>query len=149
MAQMAACAKRTGRRSAAFLDGRRERPNHPAPTGGTTMTDARQSALLAILRRAPVVPVLTIEDPHTAVPLAQALVAGGLPALEITLRTDGALDAMEAIARHVPDAIVGAGTVLSASQVKEATSAGARFLVSPGCTEALSAAAAQGSAPLL
>ncbi|WP_406854900.1 bifunctional 4-hydroxy-2-oxoglutarate aldolase/2-dehydro-3-deoxy-phosphogluconate aldolase [Alsobacter sp. KACC 23698] len=113
------------------------------------MTDARQSALLAILRRAPVVPVLTIEDPHTAVPLAQALVAGGLSALEITLRTDGALDAMEAIARHVPDAIVGAGTVLSASQVKEATSAGARFLVSPGCTEALSAAAAQGSAPLL
>jgi 2-dehydro-3-deoxyphosphogluconate aldolase/(4S)-4-hydroxy-2-oxoglutarate aldolase len=113
------------------------------------MTDARQSELLAILRRAPVVPVLTIDDPHAAIPLAQALVAGGLPALEITLRTDGALEAMEAIARHVPGAIVGAGTVLSASQVKEATSAGARFLVSPGCTEALSAAAAQGPAPLL
>ncbi|PSC03479.1 keto-deoxy-phosphogluconate aldolase [Alsobacter soli] len=102
-----------------------------------------------MLRRAPVVPVLTIDDPHTAVPLAQALVAGGLPALEITLRTDAALDAMEQIAQHVPDAIVGAGTVLTPSQVGEATSAGAQFLVSPGCTTKLAEAAARGSTPLL
>lgn len=113
------------------------------------MNDARQSALLAILRRAPVVPVLTIDDPHRAVPLAQALVAGGLPALEITLRTDAALDAMEQIAQHVPDAIVGAGTVLTPSQVGEATSAGAQFLVSPGCTTKLAEAAARGPTPLL
>lgn len=113
------------------------------------MTDARQQDLLAILRRAPVVPVLTIDDPHTAVPLAHALVEGGLPALEITLRTDAALEAMELISRHVPGAIVGAGTVLTASQLREAESAGAKFLVSPGCSPKLAEAAAGGKAPLL
>ncbi|MHB2165381.1 bifunctional 4-hydroxy-2-oxoglutarate aldolase/2-dehydro-3-deoxy-phosphogluconate aldolase [Alsobacter sp. R-9] len=113
------------------------------------MTVSRNDSLLAVLRIAPVVPVLTIDRLDQAVPLAQALVAGGLRALEITLRTDVALAAMEAIARHVPDAMVGAGTVLTPSQVKEATSAGATFLVSPGATQRLAEAAAEGPAPLL
>lgn len=111
--------------------------------------ETRTSQLLAILRLAPVIPVLTVKGAEDAVPLARALVAGGLPVLEITLRTDGALAAMEAIAREVPDAVVGAGTVLTASQVNESVSAGARFLVSPGSTRALSEAAAASPAPLL
>jgi 2-dehydro-3-deoxyphosphogluconate aldolase/(4S)-4-hydroxy-2-oxoglutarate aldolase len=110
---------------------------------------ARRDELLRILRLAPVVPVLTVDSPEDAVPLAHALVAGGLPVLEVTLRTHRALEAIEAIARHVPEAVVGAGTVLTPSQVDEANSAGARFLVSPGGTEKLAAAAASGAAPLL
>lgn len=113
------------------------------------MTASRNESLLAVLRLAPVVPVLTIDRLDQAVPLARALVAGGLRVLEITLRTDVALEAMEAIARAVPEAVVGAGTVLTASQVKEATSAGAAFLVSPGGTPRLAEAAAAGPVPLL
>ena len=113
------------------------------------MSDARNASLLATLRLAPVIPVLTIDDARQALPLARALVAGGLPVLEITLRTDGALEAIETIAKHVPDAVVGAGTVLSPSQVDEAVSAGAKFLVSPGATEKLVDAAARCPAPLL
>lgn len=108
-----------------------------------------QAGLLAILKRAPVIPVLTVHGPDDAVPLAQALVEGGLPVLEVTLRTEGALKAIEAIAHAVPDAIVGAGTVLSASQVEEARSAGSRFLVSPGSTIKLAEAAAHAGVPLL
>ena len=108
-----------------------------------------QAGLLAILKRAPVIPVLTVHGPDDAVPLAQALVEGGLPVLEVTLRTEGALKAIEAIAHAVPDAIVGAGTVLSASQVEEACSAGSRFLVSPGSTIKLAEAAAHAGVPLL
>lgn len=107
------------------------------------------AGLLAILKRAPVIPVLTVHGPDDAVPLAQALVEGGLPVLEVTLRTEGALKAIEAIAHAVPDAIVGAGTVLSASQVEEARSAGSRFLVSPGSTLKLAEAAAHAGVPLL
>lgn len=105
--------------------------------------------LLPILKRVPVIPVLTVDGPDDAVPLARALVAGGLDVLEVTLRTEGALRAIEAIAKAVPDAIIGAGTVLSASQVDEAMSAGATFLVSPGSTLKLSEAAAHRNAPLL
>jgi 2-dehydro-3-deoxyphosphogluconate aldolase/(4S)-4-hydroxy-2-oxoglutarate aldolase len=108
-----------------------------------------QAGLLAILKRAPVIPVLTVHGPDDAVPLAQALVEGGLPVLEVTLRTEGALKAIEAIAHAVPDAIVGAGTVLSASQVEEARSAGSRFLVSPGSTLKLAEAAAHAQVSLL
>lgn len=108
-----------------------------------------QAGLLAILKRAPVIPVLTVHGPDDAVPLAQALVEGGLPVLEVTLRTEGALKAIEAIAHAVPDAIVGAGTVLSASQVEEARSAGSRFLVSPGSTIKLAEAAVHAGVPLL
>ena len=107
------------------------------------------AGLLAILKRAPVIPVLTVHGPDDAVPLAQALVDGGLPVLEVTLRTGGALKAIEAIAHAVPDAIVGAGTVLSASQFEEARSAGSRFLVSPGSTLKLADAATHAGIPLL
>ena len=83
----------------------------------------------AIAALAPVVPVLTIERTADAVPLARALVKGGLPVLEITLRTEAALAALAAIAAEVPDAVVGAGTVLRPRQFDDVTRAGARFAV--------------------
>lgn len=85
-----------------------------------------------ILARAPVIPVLTIEREEDAVPLARALVAGGLVVLEVTLRTQAALAAMRAIANEVPDAVLGAGTVLHQRDYDAALSAGARFALSPG-----------------
>ncbi len=109
----------------------------------------RDQELLAILKTAPVIPVLTVHGPDDAVPLARALVEGGLSVLEITLRTEGALKAIEAIKHAVPDAILGAGTVLSSSQVEEARSAGSRFLVSPGSTVKLAEAAAHAGIALL
>ncbi|WP_329116556.1 bifunctional 4-hydroxy-2-oxoglutarate aldolase/2-dehydro-3-deoxy-phosphogluconate aldolase [Streptomyces sp. NBC_01465] len=93
--------------------------------------------MTSVLDLAPVVPVVVIDDAADAVPLARALVAGGLPAIEVTLRTDAALDAIRAIADGVPEAVVGAGTVISAAGVEAAVGAGARFLVSPGWTDAL------------
>lgn len=89
----------------------------------------------------PVIPVLVIEDATFAVPLAQALVAGGLPMLEITLRSNAALEAIRRIAAEVPAAIVGAGTVLNPAQFAAAQVNGARFIVSPGATDSLYAAA--------
>lgn len=97
----------------------------------------------------PVVPVVVIEDAADAVPLARALVAGGLPLIEITLRTSAALDALRAVAAEVPDAVVGAGTVVSAAGVAEAVGAGARFLVSPGWTERLLGAMRDSGVPFL
>ncbi|MDL2079338.1 bifunctional 4-hydroxy-2-oxoglutarate aldolase/2-dehydro-3-deoxy-phosphogluconate aldolase [Streptomyces sp. GXMU-J15] len=91
----------------------------------------------SLLDLAPVLPVVVIDDPADAVPLARALVAGGLPAIEVTLRTPRALDAIRAIADGVPEAVVGAGTVIAPAQVKAAVGAGARFLVSPGWTDVL------------
>ena len=91
----------------------------------------------SLLDIAPVVPVVVIADASDAVPLARALVAGGLPAIEVTLRTPAALDAIRAIAAEVPEAVVGAGTVITPEQVKETVAAGARFLVSPGWTDVL------------
>jgi 2-dehydro-3-deoxyphosphogluconate aldolase/(4S)-4-hydroxy-2-oxoglutarate aldolase len=95
-----------------------------------------------VLTRAPVIPVLTIARIEDAVPLARALCKGGLPVLEVTLRTDAALDAITAIARDVSDAVVGAGTVLAPSDIYRAREAGARFAVSPGLTESLARATA-------
>jgi 2-dehydro-3-deoxyphosphogluconate aldolase/(4S)-4-hydroxy-2-oxoglutarate aldolase len=86
---------------------------------------------------APVVPVVVIDDVEDAVPLAEALVRGGLPLIEVTLRTAAAAAAIERIAAEVPDAIVGAGTVTTNRQISEALDAGARFLVSPGATPTL------------
>ncbi|MGA5194749.1 bifunctional 4-hydroxy-2-oxoglutarate aldolase/2-dehydro-3-deoxy-phosphogluconate aldolase [Streptomyces exfoliatus] len=97
----------------------------------------------------PVVPVVVIEDAADAVPLARALVAGGLPLIEITLRTPAALDAVRAVAAEVPDAVVGAGTVVSAADVADAVGAGARFLVSPGWTERLLGAMRDSGVPFL
>ena len=105
--------------------------------------------IAAIAARAPVIPVLTIDRVEVAVPLARALVKGGLPVLEITLRTEAALQALELIAREVPDAVVGAGTVLNARQVEQVLRAGARFSVSPGCTADLAAAVSAAQLPFL
>ena len=103
----------------------------------------------AIAALAPVIPVLTIERQADAVPLARALVRGGLRVLEITLRTGIALEAVRAIAGEVPDAVVGAGTVLNDRHLDQARQAGARFVVSPGCTSALAMAAASSGVPFL
>ena len=105
--------------------------------------------IAAIAARAPVIPVLTIERLADAVPLARALVKGGLPVLEITFRTGVAVEALAAIARAVPEAIVGAGTVLEERQLRQAIDAGARFGVSPGCTAALAQAVTASGLPFL
>ncbi|MFJ8646441.1 bifunctional 4-hydroxy-2-oxoglutarate aldolase/2-dehydro-3-deoxy-phosphogluconate aldolase [Streptomyces sp. NPDC093546] len=101
------------------------------------------------LAAAPVVPVVVLDDAADAVPLARALVAGGLAAIEVTLRTPAALDAIRAIADGVPGAVVGAGTVLSARGVADAVAAGARFLVSPGWTDGLLGAMEASGVPYL
>src|ERR1700748_783224 len=87
------------------------------------------------LRKTRIVPVIVIKDVAHAVPLAKALVEGGLNILEVTMRTPAALDAIKAIAAEVKDAIVGAGTVINADQFAAASNAGAQFVVSPGLTE--------------
>ena len=113
------------------------------------MTPAEQSQKAAeICALAPVVPVLVIEDAAQAKGLAQALVKGGLPALEVTLRTPSALDAIRAMA-GVPGGVVGAGTLLTPADVKAAKAAGARFGVSPGATDRLIAACVDEELPLL
>lgn len=108
-----------------------------------------QEGLESILQLAPVVPVVIIEDLASAVPLARALVAGGLKAIEITLRTPAGMDAIRAIAAEVEGAVPGVGTVVSPGQYVEAARAGARFAVSPGATpKLLDAAEDSGIAPL-
>ena len=101
------------------------------------------------LRRVAVVPVLTIDKAETALPLAQALVRGGLTILEITLRTPVALAAMRQMAENIPGALIGAGTVLTPEQGQDAIDAGARFLVSPGMTPSLLEAAHGWNVPFL
>ena len=113
------------------------------------MTPNEQSQhALAFCQLAPVIPVLVIDDLAHARPLAEALVAGGLPVLEVTLRTECALDAIATMAQ-VDGAVVGAGTVLTSEQMEAAKAAGARFAVSPGATPALIDAARMYSVPLL
>jgi len=102
----------------------------------------------AVCRLAPIVPVLVVEDVAQAVPLAEALVAGGLPALEVTLRTPAALEVIAAMAQ-VPGGVVGAGTLLTPDDVAAAKAAGASFGVSPGATDALLNAAEAEGLPLL
>lgn len=102
-----------------------------------------------LMTTGPVIPVLTIERAQDAAPLARALVEGGLRPLEVTLRTACALEAIEIIAREVPGAIVGAGTVLSAQDFDRAARAGARFIVSPGLTDPLVDAARSSGLPFL
>jgi 2-dehydro-3-deoxyphosphogluconate aldolase/(4S)-4-hydroxy-2-oxoglutarate aldolase len=91
----------------------------------------------SLFGRTPVIPVVVVEDADDAVPLARALLAGGLGTVEITLRTPAALEAIQAVAHDVPDAVVGAGTVLTPGHAAAAAAAGARFLVAPGWTERL------------
>lgn len=110
---------------------------------------AADSPIRTLLRRAPVIPVYTPASVEEAVQVASALVRGGLPVIEVTLRTPAALDAIRAIARDVPGAIVGAGTVLDAAQVEAVRAAGAAFGVSPGATPQLLAAIAANGLPFL
>lgn len=113
------------------------------------MTPAEQSAATrALCARAPIMPVIVIRDPAHAVPLARALVSGGLPALEVTLRTPCALEAIRAMA-EVSGGVVGAGTLLTPADVKAAKAAGARFGVAPGLSARLADAAEEAGLPLL
>lgn len=105
--------------------------------------------LLSLLNGQPVIPVLKIERAADAVPLAAALARGGLKAIEITLRTAEALEAIRRVAAEVEDCIVGAGTILNARQFDEAVAAGSKFIVSPGVTRELLAAAAPSEVPFL
>lgn len=105
--------------------------------------------LLSILRSQPVMPVLIIERLDDAVPLARALAEGGLKAIEITMRTPVALDAIRAVSQGSPETLVGAGTILSPADYAAAVEAGAKFIVSPGATPALFAAAKESDVPFL
>ena len=106
----------------------------------------RPASLLDVV---PVLPVVVLERREDAVPVARALVAGGLPAIELTLRTPAALDAIRAISAEVPEILVGAGTIVTPGQAKEALDAGARFLVSPGSTPMLVDAMSDTGLPFL
>jgi 2-dehydro-3-deoxyphosphogluconate aldolase / (4S)-4-hydroxy-2-oxoglutarate aldolase len=103
----------------------------------------------SVLDVSPVIPVVVLEDAASAVPLAKALLAGGVGIIELTLRTPAALDAVRAVATEVPDILLGVGTVVSADDVARAVDAGAQFLVSPGTTRALVEAARSRDVPLL
>lgn len=102
-----------------------------------------------ILTTGPVVPVIVVNKLEHAVPMAKALVAGGVRVLEVTLRTDCAVDAIRTIAKEVPDAIVGAGTVTNPQQLADVIAAGAQFAISPGLTEPLLKAAVEGPIALI
>jgi len=105
--------------------------------------------IVDIMRMAPVIPVIVLEDEGRAVPLAKALVAGGLPVIEVTLRTPAALASVRAIADEVPEAVIGVGTVVEASQFAQSASAGAKFAVSPGLTPELAEASKAEGLPYL
>lgn len=104
---------------------------------------------LQVMQDAPVIPVIVLTDVAQAVLMARALLAGGIRMLEVTLRTPQALACIEAIARDVPEAVVGAGTVRNAQDAQASASAGARFIVSPGYTQALAQACRDVRLPLL
>jgi len=106
-------------------------------TTSDAFPEADGAEMLPFLRRSPVIPVVTLERPEDAVPLARALSAGGIGIVEITFRTNAAPGSIEAIRRHCPDVAVGAGTVWTAQQAVLAASAGAEFLVSPGIADAV------------
>lgn len=110
---------------------------------------SKNDSLRAILGRAPVIPVIVVHELSDAVPLAQALCEGGLTVLEVTLRTPVALDAIAAMRRAVPEAVVGVGTITRPEHFRQSSAAGAQFGVSPGLTPALAAAAAAVDWPYL
>ena len=115
----------------------------------TSNIEQKQQKIEMTMRLAPVIPVVVIDDARAAVPMARALVAGGIPAIEVTLRTPAALDAIRAIAAEVEGAVIGVGTVLSARDLHAAEQAGARFAVSPGISPYLLDAAEDCALPLL
>ena len=116
---------------------------------GHTASGDKALNVLQLMRLGPVIPVIVIDDLSQAVPLARALVAGGVRVLEITLRTAAGLEAIAAIARDVPEAIVGVGTITQPQEFKRSIDAGARFAVTPGLTPALIEAARGLALPLL
>ncbi len=113
------------------------------------MSQSRQAQLAEVLALGPIIPVITIDRLEDAVPLARALVAGGVRLLEITLRTPAGMAGAEAIIREVPDAVVGIGTVLTPADLRRAVEIGARFALSPGATPALLDAAAAADIPFM
>jgi 2-dehydro-3-deoxyphosphogluconate aldolase/(4S)-4-hydroxy-2-oxoglutarate aldolase len=113
------------------------------------LPEQHRAQIQAILAASPLVPVITIQDPAQALPLCEALVAGGIRVLEITLRTEHGLKAIEQVRQNLPDAWVGAGTVCTPAQYRDVVSAGAQFVISPGVTEALLELGAQAPVPLL
>lgn len=113
------------------------------------MTPEHAKQLEDLLARAPVLPVLVIEDAALALPLARCLVESGLPVLEVTLRTPAALEAITRIRDALPEAVVGAGTVLDASTLQRAIAAGASFAIAPGATPSLYKAASGSQIPVL
>jgi 2-dehydro-3-deoxyphosphogluconate aldolase / (4S)-4-hydroxy-2-oxoglutarate aldolase len=115
----------------------------------TALADSRNKKLADLLRSGPIVPVITLDRVEDAVPLARALVAGGLRLLEITLRTPAAVDSAAAIIREVPDAIVGIGTVLTPKDLERAQALGARYALSPGATPDLLEAASRSEMPFI
>jgi 2-dehydro-3-deoxyphosphogluconate aldolase/(4S)-4-hydroxy-2-oxoglutarate aldolase len=112
------------------------------------MTELPKTAI-DLMTRGPVIPVVVVERAVDAVPLARALLAGGVDTMEITLRTPDAVDAIRSVAAQVPDMAVGAGTIVRPEQARDAVSAGAAFLVSPGCTPRLLEALLDQAAPIL
>jgi len=114
-----------------------------------TASNAKRTRLLSILRQSPIVAVITIDHADDGVPLARALVAGGVTALELTLRTPAGLAAAAAILQEVPEAVVGIGTILTPDDVAKVDRSGAHFAVSPGITTALLDAAAQSGLPFM
>ncbi|WP_033781670.1 bifunctional 4-hydroxy-2-oxoglutarate aldolase/2-dehydro-3-deoxy-phosphogluconate aldolase [Helicobacter pylori] len=108
-----------------------------------------QNKVLEVLQISPIVPVVVIEDLKDAVPLAQSLIEGGIPIIEVTLRSNCALEAIELIAKNVPKMRVGAGTILNSAQLEQAQNRGAEFLISPGLTPSLLEYAKKKDMPLI
>ncbi|PUD38454.1 keto-deoxy-phosphogluconate aldolase [Helicobacter pylori] len=108
-----------------------------------------QDKIIEVLQISPIVPVVVIEDLKDAVPLAQSLIEGGIPIIEVTLRSSCALEAIELIAKNVPKMRVGAGTILNLTQLKQAQNRGAEFLISPGLTIKLLEHAKKKDMPLI
>ncbi|WRF11061.1 bifunctional 4-hydroxy-2-oxoglutarate aldolase/2-dehydro-3-deoxy-phosphogluconate aldolase [Helicobacter pylori] len=108
-----------------------------------------QDKIIEVLQISPIVPVVVIEDLNDAVPLAQSLIEGGIPIIEVTLRSSCALEAIELIAKNVPKMRVGAGTILNPTQLEQAQNRGAEFLISPGLTIELLEHAKKKSMPLI
>ncbi|EJB37711.1 bifunctional 4-hydroxy-2-oxoglutarate aldolase/2-dehydro-3-deoxy-phosphogluconate aldolase [Helicobacter pylori] len=108
-----------------------------------------QDKIIEVLQISPIVPVVVIEDLKDAVPLAQSLIEGGIPIIEVTLRSSCALEAIELIAKNVPKMHVGAGTILNPTQLEQAQNRGAEFLISPGLTPSLLEHAKKKDMPLI
>ncbi|WQS18894.1 bifunctional 4-hydroxy-2-oxoglutarate aldolase/2-dehydro-3-deoxy-phosphogluconate aldolase [Helicobacter pylori] len=108
-----------------------------------------QDKIIEVLQISPIVPVVVIEDLNDAVPLAQSLIEGGIPIIEVTLRSSCALEAIELIAKNVPKMRVGAGTILNPTQLEQAQNRGAEFLISPGLTIKLLEYAKKKDMPLI